>query len=87
MDRHSSQMAYNRARYVIPPSIATEIMPRLRRETTDAPHDLEPTPATDITTLLEEETLRVQAVLRHTTVGCLQWASALLPHHPSSSLR
>ena len=70
-----------------PPSIATEIMPRLRRETTDAPHDLEPTPATDITTLLEEETLRVQAVLRHTTVGCLQWASALLPHHPSSSLR
>jgi hypothetical protein len=54
-----------------PPSIATEIVPRLRRETTDAPHDLEPTPATDVTNLLEEETLRVQAALRHITVGPL----------------
>src|SRR6266849_6420978 len=39
----------------------------------------ETTPATDIVTLLEEETLRVQAALRHTTAGRLQWASALLP--------
>ncbi len=39
----------------------------------------ETTPATDIVTLLEEEALRVQAVLRHTTAGRLQWASALLP--------
>jgi len=37
------------------------------------------TPATDIATLLEEETLRVQAALRDTTAGRLQWASALLP--------
>jgi replicative DNA helicase len=37
------------------------------------------TPATDIVTLLEEETLRVQAVLRNDTAGRLQWASALLP--------
>ena len=39
----------------------------------------ETTPATDIVALLEEETLRVQAALRHTTAGRLQWASALLP--------
>src|SRR5437867_6267533 len=39
----------------------------------------ETTPATDIVTLLEEETLRVQAALRDTTAGRLQWASALLP--------
>ncbi len=39
----------------------------------------ETTPATDIVTLLEEETLRVQAALRNTTAGRLQWASALLP--------
>jgi replicative DNA helicase len=39
----------------------------------------ETTPATDIVTLLEEETLRVQAALRDTTAGHLQWASALLP--------
>jgi replicative DNA helicase len=38
----------------------------------------ETTPATDIVTLLEEETLRVQAALRFTTAGRLQWASALL---------
>jgi len=37
------------------------------------------TPATDIATRLEEEALRVQAVLRNTTAGWLQWASALLP--------
>src|ERR671930_1323473 len=37
------------------------------------------TPATDIVTLLEEETLRVQATLRNNTAGRLQWASALLP--------
>jgi replicative DNA helicase len=37
------------------------------------------TPATDIVTLLEEEALRVQAALRRTTAGRLQWASALLP--------
>src|SRR5256886_10888462 len=35
--------------------------------------------ATDIATLLEEETLRVQAALRNMTAGRLQWASALLP--------
>jgi len=39
----------------------------------------ETTPVTDIVTLLEEETLRVQAALRGTTTGRLQWASALLP--------
>jgi replicative DNA helicase len=39
----------------------------------------EATPATDIVTLLEEEALRVQAALRDTTAGRLQWASALLP--------
>jgi replicative DNA helicase len=39
----------------------------------------ETTPATDIITLLEEEALRVQAALRTTTTGHLQWASALLP--------
>src|SRR6266852_3268560 len=39
----------------------------------------ETTPATDIVTLLEEETLRVQAALRNTTAGRLQWASTLLP--------
>src|SRR3989449_528730 len=37
------------------------------------------TPATDIVALLEEETLRVQAALRNTTAGRLQWANALLP--------
>jgi len=37
------------------------------------------TPATDIATLLEEEALRVQAALRSTDAGRLQWASALLP--------
>jgi replicative DNA helicase len=37
------------------------------------------TPATEIATLLEEEALRVQAALRSTATGCLQWASALLP--------
>jgi len=39
----------------------------------------EATPATHIVTLLEEETLRVQAALRNTTAGRLQWASALVP--------
>src|SRR5262249_15198619 len=39
----------------------------------------ETAPATAIVTLLEEETLRVQAVLRNTTAGRLQWASTLLP--------
>ena len=39
----------------------------------------ETTPATDIVTLLEDETLRVQAALRSSDTGCLQWASALLP--------
>ena len=39
----------------------------------------ETTPAPDIVALLEEEALRVQAALRHTTAGQLQWASALLP--------
>ena len=39
----------------------------------------ETTPATDIVVLLEEETLRVQAALRNTPAGRLQWASALLP--------
>src|SRR5690242_10404776 len=39
----------------------------------------ETTPATDIITLLEEEALRVQAVLRNNTADRLQWASALLP--------
>jgi replicative DNA helicase len=39
----------------------------------------EATPATDIVTLLEEEALRVQAALRQTTAGSLQWVSALLP--------
>jgi replicative DNA helicase len=37
------------------------------------------TPATEIATLLEEEALRVQAALRTTEAGRLQWASALLP--------
>ena len=37
------------------------------------------TPATDIATLLEEEALRVQAALRGTSAGRLQWASTLLP--------
>jgi len=37
------------------------------------------TPATEIATLLEEEALRVQAALRSTEAGRLQWASALLP--------
>jgi replicative DNA helicase len=39
----------------------------------------ETTPATDIVTLLEEEALRVQAAIRSTDTGRLQWASALLP--------
>jgi replicative DNA helicase len=39
----------------------------------------ETTPATDIVALLEEETLRVQAALRRTEAGHLQWASTLLP--------
>jgi replicative DNA helicase len=39
----------------------------------------ETTPAKDIVTLLEEEALRVQAALRNTTAGGLQWVSALLP--------
>jgi replicative DNA helicase len=39
----------------------------------------ETTPATDIVTLLEEETLHMHAALRNTTTGGLQWASALLP--------
>src|SRR6266446_6119880 len=39
----------------------------------------ETTPATDIVTLLEEESLRVQAALRDTTAGRLQGASVLLP--------
>src|SRR3989442_656097 len=39
----------------------------------------ETTPASDIVTLLEEETLRVQAALRNMTAGRLQWANALLP--------
>jgi replicative DNA helicase len=38
----------------------------------------ETTPATDIVTLLEEEALRVQAAMRSTDTGRLQWASALL---------
>jgi len=36
-------------------------------------------PATEIVALLEEEALRVQAALRDTTAGHLQWASTLLP--------
>jgi replicative DNA helicase len=36
-------------------------------------------PATAIATLLEEEALRVQSVLRGAAAGRLQWASALLP--------
>ena len=39
----------------------------------------ETTPAAEIVTLLEEEALRVQAALRTTTAGRLQWASALPP--------
>jgi hypothetical protein len=39
----------------------------------------ETTPAPDIVALLEEEALRVQAALRDTTAGRLQWASALVP--------
>src|SRR5713101_3890544 len=39
----------------------------------------ETTPATDIVTLLEQEMLRVQAALRDSPAGGLQWASALLP--------
>jgi replicative DNA helicase len=37
------------------------------------------TPATAIATLLEEEAVRVQFVLRSAAAGRLQWASALLP--------
>ncbi|MEE8292267.1 MAG: DnaB-like helicase C-terminal domain-containing protein, partial [Candidatus Tectomicrobia bacterium] len=36
-------------------------------------------PATDIATLLEEEALQVQAALRATATGTLQWTSDLLP--------
>jgi replicative DNA helicase len=39
----------------------------------------ETTPAPDIVALLEEEALRIQAALRDTTAGRLQWASALVP--------
>jgi replicative DNA helicase len=39
----------------------------------------ETTPATDIVIVLEEEAVRVQAALRNSTAGRLQWASALLP--------
>jgi replicative DNA helicase len=39
----------------------------------------ETTPATDIVTLLEEETLRAQVALRDTTAGRLQWAGVLVP--------
>jgi len=39
----------------------------------------ETTSALDIVALLEEEALRVQAALRDTTAGRLQWASALVP--------
>jgi replicative DNA helicase len=39
----------------------------------------ETTSALDIVALLEEEALRVQAGLRDTTAGRLQWASALVP--------
>ena len=39
----------------------------------------EATPTAAIVTLLEEEALRVQAALRDSTAGRLQWASALLP--------
>jgi replicative DNA helicase len=37
-------------------------------------------PAPDIVALLEEEAVRVQAALRDTTAGRLQWTSALVPH-------
>ena len=40
---------------------------------------MRPRPRRTLSTLLEEETLRVQAALRNTTAGRLQWASALLP--------
>src|SRR5499427_8450603 len=39
----------------------------------------ETTPAPDIVALLEEEALRIQAALRDTTAGRLQWASVLVP--------
>ena len=39
----------------------------------------ETTPASDIVALLEEEALRIQAALRDTTAGRLQWASVLIP--------
>src|SRR5437660_2339110 len=39
----------------------------------------ETTPAPDIVSLLEEETLRVHTALRDSTAGRLQWASTLLP--------
>src|SRR5262245_24104290 len=39
----------------------------------------ETTPAPDIVALLEEEAVRIQAALRDTTAGRLQWASALVP--------
>src|SRR5262245_26144094 len=39
----------------------------------------ETTSALDIVALLEEEALRVQAALRDTTAGRLQWASVLIP--------
>ena len=40
---------------------------------------MRPHPRRTLSTLLEEEALRVQAALRNTTAGRLQWASALLP--------
>ena len=39
----------------------------------------ETTPAPDIVALLAEEALRIQAALRDTTAGRLQWASVLIP--------
>jgi replicative DNA helicase len=39
----------------------------------------ETTPAPDIVALLEDEALRIQAALRDTTAGRLQWASVLIP--------
>ncbi|HEY7494229.1 MAG TPA: DnaB-like helicase C-terminal domain-containing protein, partial [Candidatus Tectomicrobia bacterium] len=39
----------------------------------------ETTPAPNIVALLEEEALRIQAALRDTTAGRLQWASVLIP--------
>ena len=57
-----------------PAASATAAQERLAQALFD-----EATPATDIVTLLEEETLRVQVDLHNSTAGRLQWASALLP--------